>query len=43
LTVKQVQSVITGARERAAKLGARVTVAVVDEGGHLQAFAALAS
>lgn len=37
LTVKQVQSVITGAHQHAAKLGARVTVAIVDEGGHLQA------
>lgn len=37
LTVKQVQSVIAGAHEHAAKLGAHVTVAIVDEGGHLQA------
>ncbi len=37
LTLQQAQTVITGAHERAAKLGARVTVAIVDEGGHLQA------
>jgi glc operon protein GlcG len=37
LTFQQAQTVITGAHERAAKLGARVTVAIVDEGGHLQA------
>lgn len=37
LTFKQVQSIIAGAHEHAAKLGACVTVAVVDEGGHLQA------
>src|ERR1700684_2810582 len=37
LTLQEAQTVITGAHERAAKIGAQVTVAVVDEGGHLQA------
>jgi glc operon protein GlcG len=37
LTLQAAQNVITGAQERASKLGARITVAVVDEGGHLQA------
>ncbi len=37
LTLHEAQAVITGAHERAAKIGAQVTVAVVDEGGHLQA------
>jgi uncharacterized protein GlcG (DUF336 family) len=37
LTLQEAQSVITGAHERAAKIAAPVTVAVVDEGGHLQA------
>ena len=37
LTLQEAQTVITGAHERAAKIGALVTVAVVDEGGHLQA------
>jgi glc operon protein GlcG len=37
LTLQEAQAVITGAHERAAKIGAQVTVAVVDEGGHLQA------
>ena len=37
LTLHEAQTVITGAHERAAKIGALVTVAVVDEGGHLQA------
>jgi glc operon protein GlcG len=37
LTLHEAQTVITGAHERAAKLGALVTVAIVDEGGHLQA------
>jgi uncharacterized protein GlcG (DUF336 family) len=37
LTLQEAQAVITGAHERAAEIGARVTVAVVDEGGHLQA------
>ncbi len=37
LTLHEAQTVITGAHERAAKLAALVTVAVVDEGGHLQA------
>ena len=37
LTLHEAQTVIAGAHERAAKLAAQVTVAVVDEGGHLQA------
>jgi uncharacterized protein GlcG (DUF336 family) len=37
LTLHEAQTVITGAHERAATLSALVTVAVVDEGGHLQA------
>src|ERR1700676_5049492 len=37
LTLQEAQAVIAGAHERAAKIGALVTVAVVDEGGHLQA------
>lgn len=37
LTLHEAQTVITGAHERAAELTALVTVAVVDEGGHLQA------
>ena len=37
LTLQEAQTVITGAHERAAETGALVTVAVVDEGGHLQA------
>ncbi len=37
LTLHEGQAVISGAHERAAALGALVTVAVVDEGGHLQA------
>ena len=37
LTLHEAQTVITGAHERAAKIGALVTLAVVDEGGHLQA------
>ena len=37
LTLQEAQAVIAGAHERAAKLAAPVTVAVVDEGGHLQA------
>jgi glc operon protein GlcG len=37
LTLQEAQAVITGAHERAAKIGALVTVAVVDEGGHLEA------
>src|ERR1700722_19513537 len=37
LTLHEAQTVIAGAHERAAKLSALVTVAVVDEGGHLQA------
>ena len=37
LTLHEAQTVINGAHERAAKIGALVTVAVVDEGGHPQA------
>ena len=37
LTLPEAQAVIAGAHERAAKIAAPVTVAVVDEGGHLQA------
>jgi glc operon protein GlcG len=37
LTLQEAQAVITGAHERAARIAAPVTVAVVDEGGHLQA------
>ena len=37
LTLQEAHTVITGAHERAAKIAALVTVAVVDEGGHLQA------
>jgi uncharacterized protein GlcG (DUF336 family) len=37
LTLQEAQAVITRAHERAANLGASITVAVVDEGGHLQA------
>ena len=37
LTLQEAQTVITGAHERAAKIAALITVAVVDEGGHLQA------
>jgi glc operon protein GlcG len=37
LTLHEAQTVITGAHERAAQIGAVVTVAVVDEGGHLEA------
>src|ERR1700760_1626274 len=37
LTLHEAQAIITGAHERAAGLAAPVTVAVVDEGGHLQA------
>ena len=37
LTLQETQTVIAGTHERAAKIGALVTVAVVDEGGHLQA------
>src|SRR5215475_3631068 len=37
LTLQEAQAVITGGHERAAQIGALVTVAVVDEGGHLQA------
>ena len=37
LTLEQAQTVIAGAHEHATQLGVRVTVAVVDEGGLLQA------
>jgi uncharacterized protein GlcG (DUF336 family) len=37
LALHEAQAVITGAHERAATIAALVTVAVVDEGGHLQA------
>jgi glc operon protein GlcG len=37
LTLHEAQTVIAGAHERATELAAPVTVAVVDEGGHLQA------
>jgi uncharacterized protein GlcG (DUF336 family) len=37
LTLQEAQAVIAGAHQRAATIGALVTVAVVDEGGHLQA------
>jgi glc operon protein GlcG len=37
LTLQEAQTVIAAAHERAAEMAAFVTVAVVDEGGHLQA------
>jgi len=37
LTLDEAQAVITGAHDHATKIAAPVTVAVVDEGGHLQA------
>ncbi|WP_433065274.1 GlcG/HbpS family heme-binding protein [Dactylosporangium sp. CS-033363] len=37
LTLQEAQTVIAGAHERAGAIAAQVTVAVVDEGGHLQA------
>jgi uncharacterized protein GlcG (DUF336 family) len=37
LTLEEAQTVIAGAHQRAATIAAPVTVAVVDEGGHLQA------
>lgn len=37
LTLEDAQTVIAGAHEHAAQLGLRITVAVVDEGGLLQA------
>jgi glc operon protein GlcG len=37
LTLDEAQSVITSAHERAATIAVQITVAVVDEGGHLQA------
>ena len=39
LKLEEAQTVIAGAHEHANQLGIRVTVAVVDEGGHLQALA----
>src|SRR5215813_8767795 len=39
LTLEEAQTVVAGAQEHANQLGIRVTVAVVDEGGHLQALA----
>ena len=36
LTLEEAQEVIASAHERAAKIAALVTVAIVDEGGHLQ-------
>jgi uncharacterized protein GlcG (DUF336 family) len=37
LTLQQSQAVIASAHEHATRLGTRITVAIVDEGGHLQA------
>jgi uncharacterized protein GlcG (DUF336 family) len=37
LTLEEAQTVIAGAHENAAQMGLHVAVAVVDEGGHLQA------
>jgi uncharacterized protein GlcG (DUF336 family) len=37
LTLHEAQGLIAGAQQRASELDARITVAVVDEGGHLQA------
>ncbi|MEU4243321.1 heme-binding protein [Actinoplanes sp. NPDC026619] len=37
VTHDDAQKLIAGAHRRAAELGAQVTVAIVDEGGHLQA------
>ena len=39
LTLEEAQTVVAGAQEHANQIGIRVTVAVVDEGGHLQALA----
>ena len=39
LTLEEAQTVVAGAHEHANQIGIRVTVAVVDEGGHLQALA----
>jgi len=39
LTLDEAQTVIAGAHEHAAKIGALITVAIVDEGGHLQSLA----
>ncbi|MGL3150211.1 GlcG/HbpS family heme-binding protein [Microbacterium sp. A196] len=38
LTLQKVQDLISGAIERATELETQITVAVVDEGGHLKAF-----
>jgi uncharacterized protein GlcG (DUF336 family) len=37
LTLQEAQTLIAGAQRRAAEIDALITVAVVDEGGHLQA------
>lgn len=37
LTLQEAHTIIAGAHERAAKIDAQVTVAIVDEGGNLQA------
>jgi uncharacterized protein GlcG (DUF336 family) len=37
LTLEEAQTVIAGAQEHAGQIGIRITVAVVDEGGYLQA------
>jgi uncharacterized protein GlcG (DUF336 family) len=37
LTLHEAQAIIAGAHERAVEIGVQVTVAVVDEGGHLLA------
>jgi uncharacterized protein GlcG (DUF336 family) len=37
LTIEEAQTVVAAAHERAVQLGLRITVAVVDEGGFLQA------
>ena len=39
LTLEQAQAVVAGAQAHARKLGITVAIAVVDEGGHLQALA----
>src|SRR5579863_7888284 len=36
LSLQEAQAVVTSAHERAAEIGASITAAVVDEGGHLQ-------
>ncbi|MDM7855291.1 GlcG/HbpS family heme-binding protein [Cellulomonas alba] len=42
LTLQDAQAAIAGGHERAAAMGIQVTVAVVDEGGHLQALGRMA-